>query len=63
MVLHGDFGVVLGKDDEERESIAGTLQIKMATSMSRSQIGSDGARPIACIRSIFFFPSTLLVIS
>ena len=44
VVLHGDFGVVLGKDDEERASIAGALQIKMATSMPRSQIGSDGIR-------------------
>lgn len=56
VVLHGDFGVVLGKDDEERASIAGTLQIKMATSMPRSQIGSDGARSIVRIRSLVLLP-------
>jgi len=54
VVLHGDFSVVLGRDDEEREAIAGALEIKMATSMPRSQNGSDGARSIACIRPLIF---------
>lgn len=56
VVLHGGFGVVLGKDDAERASIAGALQIKMATSMPRSQIGSDGARSIVRIRSLVLLP-------
>lgn len=46
VVLYGDFGVVFGKDDVERESIAEALQIIMAPSMSRSQNGSDGRRII-----------------
>ena len=46
VVLHGDFSVVLGKDDEEREAIAGALEIEMATSMPRSQNGSDGHRTL-----------------
>ena len=42
MVLHGDFSVVLGKDDAESELITGVLEIKIATSSTRSQSGDDG---------------------
>ena len=50
VVLHGDFGVVLGKDDNESEAIAGALEIKMATSMPRSRCGRDRHRPlVGCV--------------
>jgi hypothetical protein len=38
--------VVLGEDHEEREAIAGALEIMTATSMPRSQNGGDGRRII-----------------
>ncbi len=58
VVLHGDFSVVLGKDDEEREAIAGALEIKMATSMPRSQNGSDGIRTrLVKLFSIMLIPT------
>mgnify|MGYP006953634896 CR=1 FL=1 len=54
VVLHGDFGIVLGADDEETGAIAGALEMKLATSMPRSQNGSDGACSIARIRVVAF---------
>lgn len=57
VVVHGDFGVVLGKDEQETADIARVLDIKNAAASEispRSRHGSDGARPTACIRSLVF---------
>ena len=57
VVVHGDFGVVLGKDEQETADIARVLDIKNAATSEispRSRHGSDGARSIACIRPIVF---------
>ncbi|HEX3051129.1 MAG TPA: hypothetical protein VHP83_10780, partial [Aggregatilineaceae bacterium] len=45
VVLHGDFRIVLGKDDAESAELANALEIKLATTnedISDSQYGSDG---------------------
>ncbi len=48
VVLHGDFGVVLGEDEQEMREIAAALDIKNGAtsdlSLSRSPLGSDGIR-------------------
>jgi hypothetical protein len=47
VVVHGDFGVVLGEDEQETAEIARVLDIKNAATSEispRSRHGSDGIR-------------------
>ncbi len=47
VVVHGDFGVVLGEDEQETAEIARVLDIKNAATSEvspRSRVGSDGHR-------------------
>ena len=51
--VHGDFGIVLGKDEQETAEIARALNIKRAATSEvspRSRHGSDGHRPlVGCV--------------
>ena len=50
VVVHGDFGVVLGEDEQATAAIAAALDIKNAAtsglSFTRSRDGSDGGCPL-----------------
>lgn len=59
VVVHGDFGVVLGENEQETAEIAQVLDIKNAATSeisARSRHGSDGRRATTCI-VLLFIPS------